>query len=246
VPNAQWYETVHHELGHVYYYRSYTNPEVPVLLRAGANRAYHEAAGSLMGLAAMQKPFLAHLELLPADSQVDEMQELLKEALHYIVFIPWSAGVMTEFERELYAEELPADHFNSRWWELVQRVQGIAPPALRGEEYCDAASKTHINDDAAQYYDYAISYALLFQLHRHIATKILAQDPHATNYFGSAGAGEFLRGLMRPGASRDWREVLRQQTGADLSAQALVDYFAPLLAYLEQANAGRVHTLPEL
>ncbi|HEY4650649.1 MAG TPA: M2 family metallopeptidase, partial [Pontibacter sp.] len=55
-PNAEWYETTHHELGHIYYYMSYTNPDVPVLLRGGANRAYHEAIGSLMGLAAMQKP----------------------------------------------------------------------------------------------------------------------------------------------------------------------------------------------
>jgi peptidyl-dipeptidase A len=32
--NPEWYETTHHELGHIYYYLSYTNPQVPVLLRA--------------------------------------------------------------------------------------------------------------------------------------------------------------------------------------------------------------------
>src|SRR3712207_8640362 len=46
-PNSEWYETTHHELGHIYYYLTYTNPDVPVLLRGGANRAYHEAMGSL-------------------------------------------------------------------------------------------------------------------------------------------------------------------------------------------------------
>ncbi len=56
-PNADWYETPHHELGHVYYYLAYTRPEVPPLLREGANRAYHEAIGTLMGLAAMQRRF---------------------------------------------------------------------------------------------------------------------------------------------------------------------------------------------
>jgi peptidyl-dipeptidase A len=246
VPDARWYETTHHEFGHVYYYLSYTNPEVPLLLREGANRAYHEAVGSLLGLAALQKPFLAHLGLLPADSEVDPMQQLLKEALHYVVFIPWSAGVMSEFEFELYARELPKTRFNARWWELVRRYQGIEPPAPRGEEYCDAATKTHINDDAAQYYDYAISFALLFQLHDHIARKILGQDPHATNYSGSAGVGDFLRGIMRPGGSRDWRQVLREVTGSELSARALVDYFAPLTAHLERLNAGRTHTLEDL
>ncbi len=121
VPNADWYETVHHELGHIYYYIAYTNPDVPPLLRSGANRAYHEGIGSLLGLAAMQKPFLANLDLLPADSKTDDMKQLLKEAMNYIIFIPWSAGVMTEFEYELYAENLPKNAFNKRWWEIKRR-----------------------------------------------------------------------------------------------------------------------------
>jgi peptidyl-dipeptidase A len=36
-PTAEWYETTHHELGHIYYYLSYTNPRVPPLLREGAD-----------------------------------------------------------------------------------------------------------------------------------------------------------------------------------------------------------------
>ena len=78
-------------------------------------------------LAAMQKPFLQHLELVPPDAQTDEMQTLLKEALNYIVFIPWSAGVMTEFEYELYANNLPREEFNSKWWELSQLTFFQAP-----------------------------------------------------------------------------------------------------------------------
>ncbi len=37
-PNANWWETTHHELGHIYYYIEYTSPYVPPLLREGANR----------------------------------------------------------------------------------------------------------------------------------------------------------------------------------------------------------------
>ena len=59
--NTEWYETAHHELGHIFYYQTYSNPDVPPLLRQGANRAYHEAIGSMMGLAAKQKPFLVGL-----------------------------------------------------------------------------------------------------------------------------------------------------------------------------------------
>lgn len=244
-PTAEYYETIHHELGHIYYYQAYTSPDVPVLLRGGANRGYHEAFGSLLGLAAMQKPFLAAKGLVPADAEVDEMQTLLKDALNYVVFLPFSAGVMPEFENSLYAENLSKDEYNKKWWELAKKYQGMVPPSERGEEFCDAASKTHINNDAAQYYDYAISYILLFQFHDHIAKNILKQDPHATNYFGSKEVGTFLYDIMKQGSNCDWNEVLKENLGSGMSAKPMLDYFAPLMEYLKEQNEGRTYTLPE-
>lgn len=179
--NTEWWETTLHELGHIYYYMTYSNPDVPIILRAGANRAYHEAIGTQIGLASMQQPFLESYGLLPKNSQIDQTQILLKEALNYIVMVPWAAGVMTQFEHELYAKNLPQAEFNKRWWELVKTYQGIVPPSERGEEFCDAATKTHINNDPAQYYDYALSNFLLFQFHQHICKNILKQDPRASN-----------------------------------------------------------------
>ncbi len=246
IPTAEWYETTHHELGHIYYYIAYSNPNVPLLLRGGANRAFHEAIGSMMGLAAMQKPFLEGLGLIPAGTQTDKMQSLLKEALNYIVFIPWSAGVMTTFEKELYVDKLPAERYNREWWELKKRFQGIVPPAERGEEFCDAASKTHINNDAAQYYDYALSYIILFQVHNHIAKNILHQEPQATNYYGNKEVGRFLSGILSPGATVDWRMLMRDALGEEISARAMLDYFAPLTDWLKEQNKGRTHTLKPL
>ncbi len=245
-PNPYWWETTLHELGHIYYYISYSRPEVPLVLRRGANRAYHEGIGSLIGLASMQRQFLVNRGLAPAGAEVDQMAQLLNEALNYVVFIPWSAGVMTRFEHALYAEDLPSDQYNRLWWDLVRRYQGVAPPEPRGEEHADPLTKTHINNDAAQYYDYALSYALLFQLHDHIARSILHQDPHDTDYWGSLAVGDFLRSVMEPGASRPWREVLQETTGRELDAEAMVDYFQPLYEWLVEQNRGRTHTLPGL
>ncbi|MGH7545795.1 MAG: M2 family metallopeptidase, partial [Gemmatimonadota bacterium] len=242
-PDANWYETSHHELGHIYYYRSYTRPEVPIVLRRGANRAYHEAIGSLLGLASLQRRFLVNRGLVSADAEVDRMAQLLQEALNYAVFIPFSAGTMTRFEHALYVDELPPERLNAEWWELVRLYQGVAAPSPRGEEYADALTKTHINDDPAQYYDYALSFALLFQMHDHIAREILGQDPHDTDYYGNTRVGDFLRRLMAPGASRPWRDVLRETTGRELDAQALVEYFQPLYEWLRERNHGRRHTL---
>jgi len=244
IPDAYWYETVHHELGHIYYYQSYSRPEIPLVLREGANRAYHEAIGSQIGLAASQRRFLVNRGLITEDAGYDAIAQLLSEALGHVVLIPWAAGVMTEFEKALYQDQLPASELNAKWWELVARYQGVAPPTPRGEEYADALTKTHINDDPAQYYDYALAEALLFQLHRHVATEILDQDPHDTDYFGSTETGDFLRDLMAPGSSRPWREVLRETTGSALDGQAMVEYFQPLYEWLVEDNRGRTHTLP--
>ncbi len=246
VPNAQWYETVHHEYGHIYYYLTYSNPDVPILLREGANRAYHEALGSMMGLAAMQKPFAAGLGLVDSTTKIDETKQLLKDALNYVVFIPWSAGTMSNFEHDLYSKNLPDDQWNKRWWELAKMYQGIVPPSDRGNDLCDAATKTHINDDPAGYYDYAISYILLFQIHDHISKNILHQDPHNTNYFGHKEIGTFIEDIMRPGSSEDWRKLLKDKTGEDLSARAMLDYFSPLMAWLKEQNKGRKYTLTEV
>ena len=245
-PNANWWETTHHELGHIYYYIEYTSPHVPPLLREGANRGFHEAIGSLLGLASMQKGFLQGRGLVAGDARVDEIQALLKEALDFVVFIPFSTGTMTHFEHDLYAAELPISSYNERWWKYVAEFQGIRPPAERGEEFCDAASKTHINNDAAQYYDYAISYILLHQFHRHIAQKILGQDPRNTNYYGNKKIGSFLRSILKLGATRDSRAVLRESIGEGISARAMLDYFEPLLEYLRKENTGRRHTLGDI
>ncbi len=246
--NADWFGTTHHELGHIYYYIEYSRPEIPLLLREGANRSYHEGIGDLMKLAASQRAYLEELQLLPKNLNINEIQWLLNDALSSssVVFIPFAAGTMSHFEYDLYEKNLPRNEYNKRWWEYVRMYQGIVPPAGRGEEYCDAATKTHIDDDPAQYYDYALSCVLKFQLHDYIARKILHQDPRNCSYAGNKEVGEFLKSIMRPGATRDWRQVLREKTGEDLSARAMLEYYKPLTEYLKEVNAGRTVTLPQL
>jgi peptidyl-dipeptidase A len=240
-PDARWFGTAHHELGHIYYYLSYSTPRVPYLLRAGANRAFHEGIGDLIGVAAGQRPYLKSIGLLaPEAEKADTVTWLLDAALdRSITFIPFSAGTMTRFERDFYAGSVADDRLNAAWWDLVGRHQGIAPPGPRPETLCDAATKTHINDDPAQYYDYAIGTVLKFQLHDHIAREILGQDPRECNYYGNRKVGDFLRGILSLGATRDWNSVLREATGEGLTARPMVAYFAPLLAWLKEQNRGR-------
>ena len=194
-----------------------------------------------MSLASGQRPYLKSVGLLSdAAAKADPVTWLLDTALDgsSIVFLPFSAGVMTHFERDFYAGTIPDDGLNAAWWAHARRYQGIAPPAPRPETLCDAATKTHINDDPAQYYDYAIATVLKFQLHDHIAREILKQDPHDCNYFGNAEVGRFLRGILELGATRDWDAVLQEATGESLTARPMMAYFAPLAGVAQGAEPG--------
>jgi peptidyl-dipeptidase A len=211
-----------------------------MILRGGANRSFHEGIGELISLASLQLPYLREVGILTEGEEIDEIKWLLNEALTETVpFLPWSAGVMSHWEHDLYEENLPPEEFNARWWGYVRRFQGVAPPAARGETFCDACTKTHISDDPAQYYDYAIATVLKYQLHDHICREILGQDVHACNYFGSREAGEFLAGILSAGKLRDWRELLREATGQDLTTRPMVAYFEPLTRFLAEENDGR-------
>lgn len=244
-PTTDYWSTVLHEYGHIYYYQCYSTKNIPMVLRAGANRAYHEAFGTMIGLASLQKPFLENLNLIEKNKATNDTLKLLKDALDYIIRIPWGSGVMTEFEHNLYSKNLSVNEFNDEWWRLVKKFQGIVPPTNRGEEDCDAATKTHIIDDAAQYYDYSFANALVFQFHNYIAKNILHQDPHATNYWGNKKVGDFLKSVMSKGASVDWKLLQQKSIHSNMSAKPMVDYFAPVMIYLKRINAGRKYTLPE-
>ena len=84
-----------------------------------------------------------------------------------------------------------------------------------------------------------MAFVIKYQLHTYIARNILDQDPRNCNYFGSEEVGRFLWDLLSLGATRDWREVLREKTGSEVSTKAMLEYFEPLVEYLEEANAGR-------
>jgi len=238
-PNEEWFGTAHHELGHIYYFLSYDRPAVPYLLRDGANRAFHEAVGELAKLASQQTPYLVKVGVMPEAKRPDPTSWLLQSALESVVFMQFSAGTMSHFEHFLYETELPPSEWQAKWWEDVANFQGVVPPNSREGDLCDACTKTHINDDPAQYYDYALATLIKFQLHDHICTEILKQDPRACDYSGSKAVGDFLKGILSAGATRDWRDVIRDATGEEISPRAMMAFYAPLMDVLAKRNAGR-------
>jgi len=239
-PNSEWFFTAHHELGHGHYFAAYTRPEVPPLLRIGAAPGFHEGIGELISLASSQVPYLQARGILPADFKADKTAFLLDDALaRSVPFIFFASGTMTHWEADIYAHQLDPDEWNERWWKYVEEMQGVEPPSERGEQWADYATKTHINDTPAYYYNYAVATVLKFQLHDYIARNILHQPPQSCNYADNKEVGTWLNNILKKGGTEDWRKVLKDATGEDLSTRAMVDYFKPLMAWLEEQNKGR-------
>ena len=81
----------------------------------------------------------------------------------------------------------------------------------------------------------------LHRVHLYIARNLLHQDPRNCNFYGNKEVGAFLYKLMKAGATRDWRQLIREATGEDLSAKAMLEYYQPLMKYLQEQNRG--HTV---
>ena len=122
-PNSEWFFTAHHELGHGHYFESYTRPEVPPLLRIGANPGFHEGIGELAALASSQVPYLQAKGILPADFKADKTQFLLDDALaRSVPFIFFASGTMTHWEADVYAHHLDNGRMERALVEIRERV----------------------------------------------------------------------------------------------------------------------------
>lgn len=227
---------------------STANADVPVVLRRGSG-VLRNALGDLAAWNGTRAGALraAGLTAPSGDPRVPEnLRALLAEALDTVAFVPFGAGTVLVFEKELYRDELPPDRWNTRWWQLVARYQGIAPPSARDERTCDPLALPQIVVEPATYVQRAFGRVLAYQLNDHVARKMLDADPRTAEPGGRRDVGDFLRSLLRFGGSVDWRAKVRERVGSDLSARALIDYFEPLRAWLAEENRGRRATLPPL
>jgi peptidyl-dipeptidase A len=59
------------------------------------------------------------------------------------------------------------------------------------------------------------------------------------DYSGSQAAGDFLRGILKLGATRDWRTVIKDATGEPISPRAMMAFYQPLTEELAKRNQGK-------
>jgi hypothetical protein len=53
-------------------------------------------------------------------------------------------------------------------------------------------------------------------------------------------AAPVLYDILEKGGTEDWRKVLKEATGEDISTRAMMDYFKPLMSWLEEQNKAAI------
>jgi peptidyl-dipeptidase A len=231
--------TIHHELGHNYYYHAYHT--LPPLYQAGANDGFHEAIGDALTLS-ITPAYLKRLGLLREVPKDDKglINVQMKDALEKVAFLPFGL-LIDKWRWDVFAGKTKPADYNKTWWELRRKYQGIDAPLARTEEDFDAGAKYHIPANVP-YTRYFLARLLQFQFHRAMCRAAGHTGPlHQCSIYGNKEAGKRLEAMLKLGASKPWPEALATMTGGErqIDPSALLEYFAPLTTWLKEKNAGQ-------
>jgi peptidyl-dipeptidase A len=228
---------IHHELGHNYYQRAYDTQ--PFLFRDSANDGFHEGIGDTLALSITPK-YLKRLGLI--ETEPDPSQDvplLLRKALDKVAFLPFGL-LIDQWRWKVYAGEVTPANYNQAWWELRKKYQGVAPPVARTEADFDPGAKYHVPGNVP-YTRYFLADILQFQFHRALCKTAGETGPlNRCSIYGNKAAGEKLQSMLALGVSKPWPEALAALSGEkQMDATAILDYFAPLKAWLDEQNKGQ-------
>ena len=225
---------IHHELGHNFYQRAYSNQ--PPLFQNSANDGFHEAVGDTIALS-ITPEYLKTIGLIDAVPPVSgDIDYLLRQALDKVAFLPFGL-IIDKWRWEVFAGQVKPDQYNKGWWDLRLKYQGIAPPVPRSEADFDPGAKFHVPGNVP-YARYFLARIYQFQFYRALCKTAGFEGPlHRCSFYGSKAAGEKLNSMLTMGQSKPWPDELEVLTGQkEMDATALADYFAPLKAWLDEQN----------
>ncbi len=234
-PTEEDLVTIHHELGHDFYFQRYD--QLPMLFQSGANDGFHEGIGDTLALSVTPK-YLVDSGLLDAAPKNDRgrMNQQMKMALDKIAFLPFGL-LIDQWRWDVFSGKTPKERYNDAWWDLRTKLQGVSMPSPRTEEQFDAGAKFHI-PSSTPYVRYFLARIYQFQFHRALCRIAGHTGPLDTcSIYGSKEAGQRLIAMMSLGASKPWPEALTTLSGERAGdASALLEYFAPLRQWLDAAT----------
>jgi peptidyl-dipeptidase A len=237
-PTQEHLRTVYHELGHLFYDLSYN--QQPYMFQGAAHDGFHEAIGDTVNLS-MTPSYLHQIGLIGDVKRSPEatINQQMQLALDKVAFLPFGK-LIDEWRWRVFAGEVKPENYNAAWWQLREQYQGVGAPVARTEEDFDPGAKYHVPANTS-YTRYFLSYILQFQFHRALCEAAGNKGPlYECSVYGNTEAGKRFREMLALGQSQPWQDTLEKLTGTrQMDASAILDYFAPLQAWLKEQNQGQ-------
>lgn len=237
-PTAEDFRTIHHELGHLYYDLAYSVQ--PPMFKNGANDGFHEAIGDTVALS-ITPAYLKRVGLMKqdpnsADDAAQDIGPLLYTALQKVAFMPFAYKV-DKWRWQVYGGQVKPADYDKAWWALTEQYQGVSRPAPMLDAGFDAGAKFHVASDTP-YARYFLAHVLQFQFHRALCREAGDTGPlYRCSIYGNKQAGAKFQQMLAMGTSKPWPEALKAVTGEErMDATAMLEYFAPLKAWLDEQN----------
>ena len=238
--NEEDFITIHHELGHIFYYQAYNH--IPTVFQAGANDGFHEAFGDLLTLS-ITPDYLVDIGFISKDDAEEAKQDpiglLMKQALDGVVIVPW-ALMLHKWRSGVFDGEIDESNLNSSWWSLREEYQGINTSNERSENYFDPGAKYHIPGNTP-YTRYYLASIMQYQFHEALCNLIDYDGYlHECSIYGNKEAGDRIITTMAMGQSLPWQDAFENLTGSrQLSGKSIMNYYAPLKEWLDEENKNR-------
>ena len=238
--NEEDFITIHHELGHIFYYQAYNH--IPTVFQAGANDGFHEAFGDLLTLS-ITPDYLVDIGFISEDDAEEAKQDpiglLMKQALDGVVIVPW-ALMLDKWRSGVFDGEIDESNLNSSWWSLREEYQGINTSYERSENYFDPGAKYHIPGNTP-YTRYYLASIMQYQFHEALCNLIDYDGYlHECSIYGNKEAGDRIISTMAMGQSLPWQDAFENLTGSrQLSGKSIMNYYAPLKEWLDEENKNR-------
>ena len=238
--NEEDFVTIHHELGHIFYYQAYNH--LPTLFQGGANDGFHEAFGDLLTLS-ITPDYLTQIDFITEEqastAKEDPIGLLMKQALDGVVVVPW-ALMLDKWRSGVFNGDIDETNLNSSWWKLREYYQGINTSTERSEDYFDPGAKYHIPGNTP-YTRYYLARIMQYQFHEALCNEIEFDGLlHECSIYGSEKAGDKIISTMAMGESLPWQDAFENLTGSrKLSGKSILNYYAPLKDWLDEQNKNR-------
>jgi len=216
-PDANWMNTILHELGHgVYSY--YNDMSLPFTLRDAAHTFTTEAVANYFGRLATDPAWMNYMGIIDEKEMKKIEGDSFKALrLQQLVFSRW-AQVMYRFEKAMY--ENPDQDLNQLWWDMVEKYQMIRKP--EGRDMPDWATKIHIALYPCYYHNYLLGELLASQFNHYVKTSVAKGNTEAD----MKAMGEYFKtAVFLPGARYQWNEMIEKATGEKLTAKYYAEQF---------------------